>query len=276
MDGETQQSLYPQGNSKTLFFVIALLIILAGISYAVWIKISNTRTQTPRFELPGAVKLDFSPYGPLLTTTSGHSLYYFLKDAPGTTTCYESCATKWLPYMATDGLRVDAAAGEKGLITGTLSIIDRADGAKQLTYAGWPLYQWKEDVAPGQANGHGINKLWAIARPNGAFDLATTTTIVRETMVNPKPVVFNITGNMYDFSIKKIKVKKGDLVTINFESTEGAHDWVIDEPGARTEIVTPGKKTSVTFIADKVGTFEYYCSVGDHRQKGMKGKFIVE
>ncbi len=35
-------------------------------------------------------------------------------------------------------------------------------------------------------------------------------------------------------------------------------------------------KTFVEFTADKKGTFEYYCSVGEHRVNGMKGKFIVE
>jgi len=40
--------------------------------------------------------------------------------------------------------------------------------------------------------------------------------------------------------------------------------------------VTPGTPTSVTFVADKTGTFEYYCSVGNHRAQGMVGKLIVE
>lgn len=34
--------------------------------------------------------------------------------------------------------------------------------------------------------------------------------------------------------------------------------------------------TSVTFVADETGTFEYYCSVGNHRGQGMIGKLIVE
>ena len=30
------------------------------------------------------------------------------------------------------------------------------------------------------------------------------------------------------------------------------------------------------FTADKVGSFEYYCSVGSHRSMGMKGVLKVE
>ena len=88
--------------------------------------------------------------------------------------------------------------------------------------------------------------------------------------------VFNITGKNFAFSETEMKVKKGDTVTVNFESTTGFHDWVVDEFKAKTQQVRPGTKTSVTFVADKAGTFEYYCSVGSHRAEGMTGKLIVE
>ena len=90
------------------------------------------------------------------------------------------------------------------------------------------------------------------------------------------PKVFNLTGRNFSFSQEEIRVKKGDRVVINFESTDGFHDWVIDEFNAHTDRVNPGTKTSVEFIADKTGTFEYYCSVSIHRAAGMKGKLIVE
>ncbi len=54
------------------------------------------------------------------------------------------------------------------------------------------------------------------------------------------------------------------------------HDWVVDEFDAKIAQVAAGKTTSVEFVADKTGTFEYYCSVGKHRQNGMVGKLIVE
>ena len=50
----------------------------------------------------------------------------------------------------------------------------------------------------------------------------------------------------------------------------------IDEFNAATERVSAGATTTVEFIADKKGTFEYYCTVGQHRANGMKGKFVVE
>ena len=77
------------------------------------------------------------------------------------------------------------------------------------------------------------------------------------------------------FSLKEISVKKGDTIKIKVKNIKGTHDFVIDEYGINVE--TPlNEEVVVEFIADKTGTFEYYCSIGDHRAKGMKGNLIVE
>lgn len=87
----------------------------------------------------------------------------------------------------------------------------------------------------------------------------------------------DITGNNYSFSESNIYVSLGDTVTINFESTEWTHDWKIDEFDAATDVVTSADGvTSVTFVVDTLGTFEYYCSVGNHRAQGMVGNLVVE
>lgn len=88
--------------------------------------------------------------------------------------------------------------------------------------------------------------------------------------------VFKITGQNFQFSQNEIRVKKGDRVKINFESADGFHDWTVSEFNARTVRVNTGGKASVEFVADKIGEFEYYCGVGQHRQMGMKGKLIVK
>jgi plastocyanin len=89
-------------------------------------------------------------------------------------------------------------------------------------------------------------------------------------------VKINLTGKNFEFSQKEIRVKQGAKVTVNFTSENGFHDWVVDEFNAATEQVNTGGSTSVTFVADKAGTFEYYCSVGQHREMGMFGQLIVE
>ncbi len=92
----------------------------------------------------------------------------------------------------------------------------------------------------------------------------------------PNKVSFDVKGNSFSFDPTTIRVKKGDVVTINFTNTEGFHDWVIDEFNARTKQIKAGESESITFVADKIGSFEYYCSVGAHRAMGMVGTLIVE
>lgn len=94
--------------------------------------------------------------------------------------------------------------------------------------------------------------------------------------IDPNAKVFNVSGSNHTFNVNEIRVKEGNTVVINFESASGFHDWVLDEFDARTERVRDGDTSSVTFVADKKGTFEYYCSVGDHRAQGMVGALIVE
>lgn len=99
--------------------------------------------------------------------------------------------------------------------------------------------------------------------------------VVNSTVENEQKV-FNVTGKDYEFSITEIRVKEGDTVVINFTSTNGFHDWVVNEFAVGTERVTKGNSSSTTFVADKKGEFEFYCSVGSHRAKGMIGTLIVE
>ncbi|MBS3099252.1 hypothetical protein J4462_03505 [Candidatus Pacearchaeota archaeon] len=93
---------------------------------------------------------------------------------------------------------------------------------------------------------------------------------------------FILTGENFKFVMNsvdnsEIKVKQGDKVRIEFVSTKGFHDWVLDEFDAATgQVRDTDGMTFVEFVADKKGTFEYYCSVGEHRANGMKGAFVVE
>jgi len=87
----------------------------------------------------------------------------------------------------------------------------------------------------------------------------------------PPMEVFDITAKNFSFSVVEIRVRKGGRVKINLKVGEGLHDWVVDELDARTIRAGGGSNTSVEFVADKAGTFEYYCSVGSHRQMGMVG-----
>jgi plastocyanin len=87
---------------------------------------------------------------------------------------------------------------------------------------------------------------------------------------------FTVEGSQFKFSLNEIKVKRGDTVRITFKNVEGRHDWKLDEFNAATQILAAGQEETIEFTATETGTFEYYCSVGTHRQMGMKGNLIVE
>jgi heme/copper-type cytochrome/quinol oxidase subunit 2 len=54
------------------------------------------------------------------------------------------------------------------------------------------------------------------------------------------------------------------------------HDFVIDELGVKIPVTQAGDTSVVEFVADTPGTYEYYCSVGEHRAQGQVGTLIVE
>lgn len=108
--------------------------------------------------------------------------------------------------------------------------------------------------------------------PSGSPTAAPEASLPAQTSVK----TFTVTGTTFSFSPAQIKVKKGDIVKIIFVNQNGFHDWSIDEFNAKTSQIAAGQSATIQFTADKTGTFEYYCSVGDHRARGMKGSLVVE
>ena len=86
---------------------------------------------------------------------------------------------------------------------------------------------------------------------------------------------FTVTGKNFSFSPSTLSVKKGDTVKITFKNAGGMHDFKIDEFNVATSRINDGQEATVTFVADKAGTFNYYCSVGTHRSMGMQGTLTV-
>lgn len=86
---------------------------------------------------------------------------------------------------------------------------------------------------------------------------------------------FTVTGENFSFEPNTLTVKKGDTVRVVFKNEDGFHDFKIDELGVATKQIQGGSEETVEFVADKAGTFEYYCSVGKHRDMGMKGTLTV-
>jgi nitrosocyanin len=87
---------------------------------------------------------------------------------------------------------------------------------------------------------------------------------------------FTVTAKNYSFTPSALTVKKGDTVKITLDNADGFHDFRIDEFNVATKKIKGGTQDSVQFVADKTGSFQYYCSVGNHRAMGMVGTLVVQ
>ncbi|MDP2641906.1 MAG: cupredoxin domain-containing protein [bacterium] len=86
---------------------------------------------------------------------------------------------------------------------------------------------------------------------------------------------FVVDASSFKFSPANITVDNGDTVQITVKNIGGVHDLKIDEFNAATRTLNSGEEQTITFVADKTGTFEYYCSIGSHRAMGMVGTLVV-
>ncbi|MPZ71149.1 MAG: hypothetical protein GEU71_16730 [Actinobacteria bacterium] len=98
--------------------------------------------------------------GEYLTTGDGWSLYLFMPDEQGASTCYDECEANWPPLAG----EFTAGDGIDGDLIGTAA---RDDGSEQVTYNGWPLYYFANDAEPGDTEGQGIGGVWYLVAPNG-------------------------------------------------------------------------------------------------------------
>lgn len=86
---------------------------------------------------------------------------------------------------------------------------------------------------------------------------------------------FTIEAFQFDFNPNKIEVNLGDRVIIKVTSTDVPHGFSIKEYGIK-EYLNLGSEVTVDFIADKKGTFTFYCSVICGIRHGtMRGQLIV-
>ena len=100
---------------------------------------------------------EHSPYGTILATGSGHTLYDFAIDTPTKSRCPTgACTVSWPPLLVNG--HVVAQGAVRSSLVGEIS---RPGGARQVTYGGHPLYTYTEDSSAHQTSGQALNQFGA-------------------------------------------------------------------------------------------------------------------
>jgi predicted lipoprotein with Yx(FWY)xxD motif len=160
---------------KTVLAAIVILILL-GLAGWFWLRAepiapipagtsgqptaTTTAAAIPGDNLALGQDANASSGGRYLIGYDGMALYAHAGDKDGSG-CTGQCATVWPPYIVT---RADNLVAESPL-AGTVSTVQRADGALQLTYDGTPLYFYSGDALSGDTLGAGVSAAWSLARP---------------------------------------------------------------------------------------------------------------
>jgi heme/copper-type cytochrome/quinol oxidase subunit 2 len=79
---------------------------------------------------------------------------------------------------------------------------------------------------------------------------------------------------VWGFSPSTIAVYQGDTVNIDlYNPSSDPHTWSIPDLGVNAQIGAPAR-TTVSFVASKVGTFTFNCEIGEHFPF-MTGQLLV-
>lgn len=106
-------------------------------------------------------------WGAYLVDADGYPLYMFTADRPDRrSVCYDDCARVW-PPLRTFG---DPVPVNDLVRPRLLETVWRRDGTQQVTYAGWPLYYYRQDFEAGMVTGQDVQGFggdWYLMSPAG-------------------------------------------------------------------------------------------------------------
>jgi nitrite reductase (NO-forming) len=133
-----------------------------------------------------------------------------------------------------------------------------------------------------------IVAIWLVLNPfalpsrnphaQGAANNASVVFTLRTGIAEGRMVFLGVSGDIDGSVNPELFLHQGERVQINLINGEGAaHDIVVDLYGVRSNrVVGKGASTSISFVADRTGSFAYYCSVPGHREAGMHGRLRIE
>ncbi|MFA5348343.1 MAG: hypothetical protein WC294_09405 [Methanoregula sp.] len=162
---------------KTTFLILCIAIITvllaAGCTQTQVPQPTPQPTATPTTQPADTIKTADTALGKIIVDAQGKTLYYFANDIPasGASSCNGQCSVVW-PTFSTDSVRVSSP-----LDPADFGSIARADGSKQTTYYGWPLYYYQGDTKAGDTNGENVLKVWFVIKPDESVLISNSATL---------------------------------------------------------------------------------------------------
>jgi predicted lipoprotein with Yx(FWY)xxD motif len=147
--------------------LLSTRLLAAGIAVgAALLLVAGVQASSSSHSRTGAlVTLRKTGLGTILVDRRGRTLYLFEKDRNGVSMCNSACAKYWPPLTSHGTPR----AG-KGVRQSLLRLTRSRHDARQVTYAGHPLYTFVGDKRAGHTSGEGLDNFgaeWYAVAANG-------------------------------------------------------------------------------------------------------------
>lgn len=129
---------------KALSLTASAICMLAGVA-----AVAGAHGTAAAARAGATVQVRSSALGKILVDSAGATLYEFTRDGRNQDSCVRQsgCEQIWPPLTVRG--RPSAGSGVKGSLLGTINL---PGGAKQVTYAGRPLYLYAPDEKPGDTD----------------------------------------------------------------------------------------------------------------------------
>lgn len=94
-------------------------------------------------------------------------------------------------------------------------------------------------------------------------------------------VVQTVRVSLVDFALEPPTPRIAATGTVRIEATndgQAQHSLEVEGPGGEVELentLDSGESGSLEVDLNEAGTYEWYCPVGDHRERGMRGTITV-
>ena len=134
-------------------------------------KVTKVATGTVGSATPSAVggvlAVATTSLGPVFVDDKDLTVHMLTADPPGHWTCSAQCLQFWPLVPAAAGSGVHLVKG----ISAALATTRATSGVSMVAAAGWPLYGFVKDVAPGDLTGERVKTfggIWYAVSPSGA------------------------------------------------------------------------------------------------------------